>query len=216
MGDMPGVGIRGAAVCLRALGRDDLETLRGFVNDPEVMRFSNVYRPISDVEQAAWFERTARDASCVWFGIDDVRGGAAKLIGTCCLVELDWVSRKAELRVRIGDRSAWGQGLGTEACARLVEFGFDHLNLERIWLRVLDSNPRAIRVYEKLGFVVEGTLRRSAYVDRAQRDTIVMGLLRSEWRARPAAGTQSGRARAGGKARRERAGRKAPARGKTS
>ena len=182
MGEVPAAGILGTAVRLRALGRDDLETLRGFVNDPEVMRFSNVYRPISEVEQVAWWERTARDSSCVWFGIEDVRGGTAKLVGTCCLVELDWVSRKAELRVRIGDRGVWGQGLGTEACALLVAFAFDDLNLGRIWLRVLDSNPRAIRVYEKLGFVVEGTLRRSAYVDGAHRDTIVMGLLRGEWR----------------------------------
>jgi RimJ/RimL family protein N-acetyltransferase len=172
-------GIRGAKVTLRAIVRADLDKLRDFVNDPEVMRFSNVYRPISDVEQSAWFESVIKNPHAVWFAVED---STSKLLGTCCLVDIDWVARHAELRVRIGEKDAWGNGVGTETCALLVRHAFDALNLERVWLRVLDSNPRAQHVYEKLGFVVEGQLRKAGYVDGQARDMVLMGLLRSEWK----------------------------------
>ena len=175
-------GLKGKSVRLRGLERADLDALRAIVNDPEVMRFSNTYRPISDVEQSAWLEAALQCSTSVWFGIEDARRAPPPLVGTCCLVDIDTVGRKAELRVRLGDPRSWGGGLGTEACTLLVEHAFAELNLERIWLRVFDHNVRALRLYEKLGFVIEGTLRRHDWVGGAWRDTTLLGLLREEWR----------------------------------
>jgi RimJ/RimL family protein N-acetyltransferase len=176
----PDDGMRGKAVHLRALVREDRETLRSFINDPEVLAASNVYRPISDVQQDAWFDAAMKSDTQAWFGIATAE--SRELIGTCCLVDIDWVGRGAELRIRIGDKRAWGKALGGEACALLVEFGFRHLNLERIWLRVFARNARALAMYEKLGFVVEGRLRRAWTIGGVTDDVIVMGLLRDEWK----------------------------------
>lgn len=173
--------MRGERVALRAIVRSDLELLRRFVNDPEVMRFSNVFHPVSDVEQANWFESITLATDAVWFGVERVDKGDAKLVGTCCLVGVDWVSRLAEFRIRLGDRSAWGCGLGTEASRILLCYGFGDLNLERIWLRLFASNTRALRMYTKLGFQVEGRLRRAAFINGTFDDVILMGLLRTEW-----------------------------------
>jgi diamine N-acetyltransferase len=165
-----------ADVKLRALVKADIETLRALVNDAEVMKTSNTFRPISDVEQLAWFEAMVKNDRAVWFGIES----SSRLVGTCCLVDLDWPARQAELRVRI-EKASWGTGIGSAACAKLLEHAFHELNLERVWLRVFDVNPRARAMYEKLGFVVEGTLRRAAFVDGALTDVILMGLLKSEY-----------------------------------
>jgi diamine N-acetyltransferase len=167
-------------VKLRALVKDDIETLRALVNDVEVMKTSNTFRPISDVEQLAWFEAMVKNDRAVWFGI--ASGSSDRLVGTCCLVDVDWFARQAELRVRV-EKASWGTGVGTAACTKLLEHAFQQLNLDRVWLRVFDVNPRARAMYEKLGFVVEGTLRRAAYVDGALTDVIVMGLLRDEWKS---------------------------------
>ena len=177
-------GLRGEKVVLRALTTRDLEALRAFVNDPEVMRASSVYAPINDRQQEAWWNTVTLGHHAVWFAIEDVRTQSPQLVGTCCLVDIDWVGRAAELRIRIGEKAVWGGGLGSDACAVLLGFGFDELNLERIGLRVWASNTRAQRLYDKLGFVVEGRLRRAAYVNGVTEDVIVMGLLRDEWRAR--------------------------------
>jgi RimJ/RimL family protein N-acetyltransferase len=177
--------LRGDKVALRELTSRDLETLRGFVNDPEVMRSSSVYAPVSDVQQDAWWRTATTNSHATWFAIEDVRA-EPRLVGTCCLVDIDWIGRAAELRVRIGAKDVWGAGLGTEACELLLRFGFADLNLERIGLRVWGSNARAQRVYQKLGFVVEGRLRRAAFVHGNHEDIVLMGLLRDEWKARPA------------------------------
>jgi len=179
---MTDAGLTGKVVRLRALRATDLERLRGFINDPEVLRMSNVYRPISDAQQDAWWKHVAADPTAAWFAIDDVATDV--LVGTCCLVDLDWVARVAELRVRIGDPGAWGRGLGSEACVLLVEYAFLHLGLERVWLRVFAQHARAQRLYEKLGFVVEGRLRRHWQLQGVRDDVIVMGLLHDEWRRR--------------------------------
>jgi RimJ/RimL family protein N-acetyltransferase len=55
------------------------------------------------------------------------------------------------------------------------------MNLKRIQLDTWSGNTRAIRAYEKCGFVVEGRLRNDAFIDGKYYDTIVMGLLRDEF-----------------------------------
>lgn len=172
-------GIYGKKVLLRPLTQADLPILRRFVNDPEVMRTSNVYWPVDDLRQENWFQSVSKAHDAVWFGIEATESGA--LAGTCCLVGIDWVSRLAELRIRIGDRQAWGQGLGTEATRLLLQYSFADLNLERIWLRVYASNQRAVHLYEKVGFQHEGRLRRAAYIHGVAEDVLLMGLLREEW-----------------------------------
>ena len=62
---------------------------------------------------------------------------------------------------RVDDEAEWGivlttkqqnKGYGTEALKRSVEYGFNELNLKRIYLGVYANNPRAIHVYEQCGF----------------------------------------------------------------
>ena len=56
-------------------------------------------------------------------------------------------------------------------------------NLRRLHLQAIASNVGALRSYEKAGFVVEGRLRDHAWVRGAYEDIVLMGILRSEWRA---------------------------------
>ena len=81
----------------------------------------------------------------------------------------------------IGAKQHWDQGYGSEALGLMVQHGFGTLNLNRISLRVFADNPRAMRSYEKAGFVQEGRLREAHYHDGAYVDVLVMSMLRSEW-----------------------------------
>lgn len=175
-------GLRGNSVILRQIDRSDIEHLRTFVNSPHVMQFSNTYSPISDIQQERWFDSITSNENLFWFGIEDVATCTNLLIGTCCLVNIDWIVRSAELRIRIGDPSSWGKGFGSEACKLLINYAYDILNLNRIWLRVFASNSRAIRMYENLGFQQEGRLRHAVYISGNTEDVILMGILRDEWK----------------------------------
>ncbi|HEX9680299.1 MAG TPA: GNAT family protein, partial [Anaerolineales bacterium] len=89
----------------------------------------------------------------------------------------------AELGIMLGEKTLWGRGYGTDTMRILVRHGFDTLNLNRIFLRVYESNLRAMRVYDRLGFREEGRLRQDHYVDGTYEDTVIMGLLCEEWRS---------------------------------
>lgn len=83
----------------------------------------------------------------------------------------------------IGDKSAWNQGCGSEATHLMLQHGFENLNLHRIYLRVYQNNPRAIRAYEKVGYIHEGRMRQAIYKNGKFEDVLLMSVLRSEWDA---------------------------------
>jgi RimJ/RimL family protein N-acetyltransferase len=64
----------------------------------------------------------------------------------------------------------------------LVKYGFETLNMHRVWLRVFERNKRAIRSYEKVGFVNEGQMRESDYKDGTYHNILIMSILRQEYR----------------------------------
>ena len=77
----------------------------------------------------------------------------------------------------IGDTEYLGKGYGSEAVSMLAQFGFNDLNLHRIYLQVFASNQRAINAYNKCGFKQEGIARESAFIDGSWEDIITMGIL---------------------------------------
>jgi len=104
-----------------------------------------------------------------------------KLIGSCGFFNLDSRNRSSEFGIMIGDKSCWNQGYGTEAVRLLVQHGFNTLNLNRIYLRVLENNPRAIRAYEKAGFTHEGRQRQAEFREGKYVDMLVMSMLKEEF-----------------------------------
>jgi len=104
-----------------------------------------------------------------------------RLIGCGGLDGVMWAHGDTFLSISIGDRNDWGKGYGTDAVQILLRYGFTEFNLHRISLDVFEYNPRAIRCYEKAGFVVEGRQREFLNREGRRWDMIYMGILRQEW-----------------------------------
>lgn len=174
----------GKRVRLAAVRREDLELYVRWFNDPEFTRFMapNVLRLLSYEDEVGWYESMRQKKDLFVFGIRTV--AEDKLIGNCSLNVKNWRSRMAVFGIGIGDKACWGCGYGTEAARLLMEYGFNELNLNRIELEVFAFNTRAIRSYEKVGFVLEGTRRQFLFRDGAYHDAHIMALLRDEWLAR--------------------------------
>lgn len=94
------------------------------------------------------------------------------------------VERHAEPGLVIGRKSEWGKGYAREAMMLMVDYGFDQLNLNLIYLSVLAGHDRAHRIYVDLGFREEGRLRQRIFRDGRYQDLISLSLLRSEWQAK--------------------------------
>lgn len=78
----------------------------------------------------------------------------------------------------------WSNGYGTEATKFMVDHSFKWFNLNRMSLAVFGNNARAIAVYEKLGFIMEGRKRQAVWMDNRWEDLLTMGILRDEWERR--------------------------------
>jgi diamine N-acetyltransferase len=175
--------IRGARVFLRASERADIPTFVRWLNDGETASYLSLRAPMSEAQEEGWYERmlAAQGRDGYHFVICRLEDGLA--VGTIGLFELDANNGSAGLGISIGEKQLWSQGLGTDAVLALLDFGFGELRLERIWLDVFESNPRARRSYEKCGFVVEGTKRRAVYRQGTFQDIQLMSILREEWSA---------------------------------
>lgn len=150
---------------LRRLRHDDVPTLMAWDNDPDLFELTGKkFR--HDDDEKDWWNNLVRDRSRLMFGIVDDNG---RLIGDVELLQILWRAREAEVRISIGDKSLWNQGLGTEALKEAIVAAFHFLSLDRIYLRVRVDNRRAIRSYEKVGFRSVGRLhatgRLSGYTD---------------------------------------------------
>lgn len=174
--------IIGSKVRLRALERSDLAACVRWLNDPEVITHLTMTTPLSKVQEEYWFESTLKNPVETQPLAIEVRKDADWFhIGNVGFNTLDWTVRKAELGIFIGEKSQWSQGYGRMAVQLMVEHGFNHINLNRIYLYVHENNPRAIRAYERAGFVHEGRLRQDAYRDGQYLDVLVMSIMRNEW-----------------------------------
>lgn len=108
-----------------------------------------------------------------------------EVVGEVLLLDLDTANLACGLRLWISGRT--GRGIGTRALRSVLSHAFDTVGLHRVGLEVYDHNPRARRLYERIGFVHEGTLRDALRLDGRWVDAHLMALLRPDWDARSAA-----------------------------
>lgn len=181
--------IYGDRIRFRHAERSDLPTFVSWLNDPEVRQGISLYLPISQAEEEGWFEGMLKRPPdervlCIEMRQPGTDGAPEswQLIGNCGLMDIDWRNRSSEFGIMIGEKSAWNQGYGTEAVRLLLKLAFDMLDLNRIFLRVFETNPGAIRAYEKAGFVLEGRQRQAERQDGRRIDVLVMSILQAEWR----------------------------------
>jgi RimJ/RimL family protein N-acetyltransferase len=161
-------------VRLRPIEDADSPSLYRWINDRSLVSLSSPYRAVTQDEHDSWLRDVmARDDVRI-FSIRECSDG--ELIGYCQLCAIDRNLQVAELRIRIGEASARGRGLGTEALVQLLDFGFRDLALHTITLQVLEHNARAKHVYEKIGFRTEVVVQAGAVIDGEEVALVTMAL----------------------------------------
>jgi RimJ/RimL family protein N-acetyltransferase len=172
----------GKKVILVAPKKEYLPKFVKWMNDPEVLQFLTMYRPITVEEEEKWYQSITNNPKEIHFSILGKIGSEndPKLIGNIGIT-LDNRNRVGSIGIVIGEKPYWGKGYGTEALQILIEYAFQTLNLHRVELMVYSSNPRAIACYNKVGFKKEGVLRKSVFINGEYHDKIWLGLLKEEW-----------------------------------
>jgi RimJ/RimL family protein N-acetyltransferase len=174
----------GERVGLRPLETQDAYPLLKWFNDQRVLEdlgAEHIFFCVSLEEEQIIVERMLRDVHAQWFIIMKLQ--ELEPIGIIGLANMDEKNASAEMRLVIGEVKEWGKGMGEEAVRLLLDYAFNSRNIHRIWLRVAEYNERAIRLYDKCGFVEEGRSRHDHYHKGKWQDALRMSLIDSEWRS---------------------------------
>jgi len=167
-------------VRLRKPEPSDVDALFQHKNDPEVASllggFSKGY---TRADLVRWVEAHAQARDEALYVVADAED---RCLGHVGLYKIDHRVRSAEFAIMLGEKRTWGTGLGRACTQFMLRFGFDELQLHRIYLEVLETNARAKKLYTSLGFQLEGTLRQAQWKSGRWLDVHVMALLEDEWR----------------------------------
>jgi diamine N-acetyltransferase len=174
--------ILGKRVRLRAIDRKDLPLFVTWLNDPEVRENISIYVPLSINQEEEWFNSMLKQSIEEQpLTIEVLQGEEWSVVGDMSLFKIDFHNRNAEIGIFIGDKQYWGQGYGVDAMRLMLRHGFNNLNLNRIYLRVYETNLRGIRCYEKCGFKLEGRMRQAQFLNGKYIDMLWMAVLIDEW-----------------------------------
>lgn len=171
--------IIGETIRLRNLEKEDLGLKVKWFNDPEVNATLDCSLPLTLAKTEEWFQNAVSDDSRRDFIVETLDG---EPIGTTGLIGINRIHQTAECYCVIGEKKYRGKGIGTLTHSLLIKWAFDELGLNKIWATVHTDNLAILKVIEKLGFQIEGTLREQKYIDGKYIDIIRVGLLRSEFK----------------------------------
>ncbi|HET7436507.1 MAG TPA: GNAT family protein [Thermoanaerobaculia bacterium] len=176
--------LRTARLTLRPLVAEDAPAVQRLVSSIEIARNTlMIPHPYPDGAAAEWIAQSAKaveEGSALTFAIDD-----GELSGAIGLMLRDGIG---EFGYWIGVEK-WGRGYATEALAEILRYGFEELDLMRIFACHFTRNPASGRAMQKNGMTYEGTLRRHVKKWDEYVDLAYYGLLREEWISRRSAET---------------------------
>ncbi len=168
-------------ICLRRMMRSDSHDMFEYARREDVTRYL-LWDPY-DSENHAYKYLTylqSRYRAGDFYDWAVVMRDTYKMIGTCGFTRFNLEANSAEVGYVLNP-DFWGRGIAPEAVARVIDFGFRELELNRIEAKYMVGNDRSRRVMEKVGMTFEGVNRESMHVKGRYVSVGVCAILRSEW-----------------------------------
>ena len=160
---------------IKVFSSDDItDTYLNALNEDEIVGLTEARHQhwnIANVER--YIENSNRPGESILFRVSLKK--IDKPIGNIRLFNFHEVHNRAELSFLFYDMAEWGKGYATEALATVVNYAFESLKLHRIHADYYELNIQSGRVFEKLGFEIEGTYRDHFFLDDTYIDSVRVG-----------------------------------------
>ncbi|MNW49642.1 Spermidine N(1)-acetyltransferase [compost metagenome] len=176
--------LQGQKVILRPFMPEDYSTMISLLEDPEIRRLTGsahtdeeANEPTSPEEAEhikQWY--LSRNDQTNRLDLAIIEQATGQLVGEVVFNDYEPTTHNVNFHILIG-AAGRGKGLGTEATALFLRYGFEVLHLHKVELEVYSFNPRAERVYRKCGFMLEGIKCESFLYNGEYIDTKLLGLL---------------------------------------
>ncbi|MBA7602443.1 putative ribosomal N-acetyltransferase YdaF [subsurface metagenome] len=165
-------------IIIRILETRDLENLRKLRNDfLNTSQYLTYPLPINEKNQLSWFESISKSPDKIYFVIENEKN---QFLGIIRADEWDKINQSIRTGMDLAPEFR-SKGLAYKTYLIFIEYLFNNININRIWLEVLDFNKYAISLYKKIGFIEEGRKRQAVYRHGEFCDYIVMSYLKKDY-----------------------------------
>lgn len=169
--------IVGERIVLRPVAPSDAESMWLDLHDEEANRLTGTHDRITRDQVDDWCATRQDEDDRLDPAVVD--GTTGEWLGEVVINEWDADNSSCSFRIALS-APARGHGIGTEATRLIVAYVFDELPVNRLELEVFAFNPRAMAVYEHVGFRAEGRRRQALHWDGEFVDAIMMSIVRSD------------------------------------
>ena len=164
---------------IRPITEDDTDLIVKWRNESFVRKNFIYQDDFTKEGHLTWYHEQILTKNVYQFIISNIAEN--KDIGSIYLRDIDLLNQKAEYGIFIGESDFLGKGIGTEAGRQLLDFAFNTLGLNKVYLRAFSFNKQAITSYEKIGFKVDGVFRDDVYINGTFQDIVFMSILKGEF-----------------------------------
>lgn len=171
--------MKGDKVYIRILEKTDIEKTQKWINDPFISDIMGYLPVLSYANQIDWYEKIKNDKTRFVFAICRVEND--EHIGNFGLGKIDYLNRHCMLNIFIADKNYRSEGYGVEALLLGLQFAFNRLNMNKVYLQTSERFVEAKNLYHKVGFQQEGILRQHYYSNGLYEDKIIFSILKSEF-----------------------------------
>jgi UDP-4-amino-4,6-dideoxy-N-acetyl-beta-L-altrosamine N-acetyltransferase len=166
-----------AAITLRPMALGDVIRVREWRNLPEIRHYMYTDHTISEQEHAKWFGMALNDRTRRYWIIE--LDGAP--VGLANLYDIRPDHKRAYWAFYLASPEVRGRGVGSFSERFVIRYAFEELGLEKLCCEVLATNASVVRMHQRYGFVVDGTLRQHVIKEGTRVDVIALSLLRADW-----------------------------------
>jgi RimJ/RimL family protein N-acetyltransferase len=174
--------IKGKLVGIRAVEKTDLECLKSWRNITAFRKNFREVRELNSVNQEVWFNKISNSSTDFMFMI--VRLEDNKPLGACGLLYINWINRSADFSFYIGENDYYidDHGFAEESAQLLLNFGFNNLNLNKIWMELYEFDNKKLSFFQdKFKFIIDGKLRENCFEEGRYWDSYIISLLNSDY-----------------------------------
>ena len=162
-------------VTLRDFNENDVENKVKWINNSENNKFLHYNLPLNIEDTAKWYDSIKQnpnrhDMIILYNNIP---------VGVIGIINVS--NKKGEYYITLGETEFKRKGISTKATKKILDLSFNEWNLEKVWLCVDEKNTSARNLYEKVGFKLEGTLRKDIFFKGEMIDRCMYGMLKEEW-----------------------------------